>query len=87
MITNEEIQALCEDPEVMADIRAGLHDGHLGKSFSGRIVFGSYDGFLLKRWFYRTCINAKKLWWVIKKPYWAITHRNCPTCIRHKGEE
>ena len=43
MTTQEEIDALRNDPEFMADIRKGLQDAHLGHMFASKLVFTQYS--------------------------------------------
>lgn len=88
MTKQEEIEALRNDPEVLAGIREGLQDAHLGHVFSHRLVFGALKGIggvFYKRWYFRTIINLKELWWWLKTPYQKFAHRNCPKCKEYRS--
>lgn len=80
----EEIDALRNDPKILADIRRGLQDCHLGRMFSHKLVFASLKGTggrFYSRWYYRSIINLKKFWWALKAPWQRyVSHRNCPVC-------
>lgn len=84
MTKQDEIKALRDDPVVMAGIQHGLLDLHLGRVFSSKLVFGSLKGtggLFHKRWYFRSIINLKKSWWIVKTPWQKlVTHRNCTTC-------
>ncbi len=68
--------------EELASIHRGMVDRHFGRSFSLRMVKGLYQGFLLKRLFYRLCIRAKKIRWAMMEPIHRLTHRHCPECAK-----
>lgn len=90
MTKQEEIDALRNDPKVLAMIHRGLHDAHLGHMFSHKLVFASLKGTggrFYSRWFYRSIIEAKELWWVLKSPWQRYaSHRNCLVCRRYKDD-
>lgn len=89
MDKQEEIDLLRNDPEILASIREGLHDAHLGHMFNSKLVFKSMTGTndnTLSRWFYRSIVNLKKLWWILKVPWQRlITHRNCSRCKEYRN--
>ena len=88
MIKQEEIDALRNDPEILASIYKGLQDFHLGHFFSHKLVFASLKGTggrFYSRWYYRSIVNRKKFWWRLKAPWQRyISHRNCKTCLKYR---
>lgn len=87
MTKQEEIELMRNDPEILAGIRQGMHDFHLGHFFSSKQVFGSLKGTcgrFYSRWYYSSIVKLKEFWWWLKIPYQNIKHRNCIHCKEFK---
>lgn len=83
------VDELLNDPKVLASIRQGMYECHLGRMFSHKLVFGSLKGtggWFYKRWCFRLVINLKKLWWCLETPYQNYQHRDCAYCAKFKAE-
>lgn len=64
--------------EAKLGIYKGLLDYHLGRLFSHEEVFSGNPYYILRR-------KLKKLYWKLRKPFQAMSHRNCEDCKRLKS--